>query len=317
LGLALCFVKVYKGISRGVFFIPQNIVRSKKIVVKINMVSPTNVLSMTPPDAVEFLLRVLREDYGYGGEIIIAEGSAGDTWLGFRRGGFDRIARKYSAELFDIHEDDSYSIEVFDHKLETFEIPISKLLADSDALISICRAKTHDTVVVTLSIKNVAVGGIVGVNNRSKIHQGYRAINLNIAILGAIMFPDFAIVDGRIGMEGDGPVWGFEKAWGYVFSSRNALCLDAAVAESMGFNPTNIGYLYYLSRLGFGDIEHIELNGLSIEDIKTSFKPHRTYRKQLNWKLDSETEKTVLKQIEKIISRFPRVKKTRQIFDQN
>ncbi len=305
----MCFVRVYRGVPRESLWIPHSIVKSKKIVIKINMVSPTNILSMTPPDAVEFLLRVLRDKYGYGGEVIIAEGSAGDTWLGFRRGGFDRIAKRYNAELFDIHEDASYSVEVFNHKLEIFRIPVSRLLVDSDALISICRAKTHDTVVVTLSIKNVAVGGIVGVDNRPKIHQGYRAINLNIAILGAIMFPDLAIVDGRIGMQGDGPVWGFEKTWGYVFSSHNALCLDTVVARSMGFDPTNIGYLYYLSRLGFGDTEYIKLDGFTIEDIKTSFKPHRTYQKQLDWKLDSETEKTILRQVEKIISRFPRARR--------
>jgi len=307
----LCVVRACRGVSRRVFLFPQEVVKSKSIVIKINMVSPTNILSMTPPDAVEFLLRILREDYGYSGEIIIAEGSAGDTWLGFRRGGFDSIARKFDAELFDLHEDDFYSVEVFNHRLETFEIPVSKLLVDSDALISICRAKTHDTVVVTLSIKNVAVGGIVGVGNRSRIHQGYRAINLNIAILGAIMFPDYAVVDGRVGMQGDGPVWGYEKEWGYVFSSNNALCLDAIVAESMGFNPINIGYLYYLSRLGFGDIKHVRLSGADIGDIKTSFKPHRTYRKQLNWRLDPETEEKILRQIEKIVSRFPRAKKAK------
>jgi len=280
----------------------------KRIIVKINMVSPYVTLSMTPCDTVEELIKYIR-NLGFTGKILIAEGSAGYTWDGFKTGNFTKIARQYDAELFDIHEDDSVEVPIFNKNFEEFYIPVSKTLINAEYLISACRAKTHDTVIVTLSIKNVAVGGIVGVNNRPRIHQGYAAINFNIALLAAIMYPDLAIVDGRVGMEGNGPVSGTPKKWGWIFIGENPLEVDSVVAKGMGFAPQNIGYLYYLSKLRFGKIENIQLIGADFSRVKTKFRPHDTYEKQLKWKVSLDLENPLIEKIAKIISKFPRGKK--------
>jgi len=282
--------------------------RLKRIIIKINMVSPYVLLSMTPCDIVKELIKYIR-NLGFTGEILIAEGSAGCTWDGFKNGNFTKIAKQYDVELFDIHEDNSVEVPIFNKNFEEFYIPVSKTLINAEYLISTCRAKTHDTVIVTLSIKNLAVGGIVGVNNRPKIHQGYAAINFNIALLAAIMYPDLAIVDGRIGMEGNGPVSGAPKKWGWIFVGENPLEVDSVVAKCMGFVPKNIGYLYYLSKLRFGKIENIQLIGADFSRIKTKFRPHVTYEKQLKWKVSLDLENQLIERIAKIVSKFPRGKK--------
>jgi len=282
--------------------IEREVLREKRIIIKINMVSPHILLCMTPPDAVEALLDYLRNDLEYNGEIVIAEGSAGDTWLGFRRGGFDKIARRYDAELYNIHEDSYYLVDIFDREFNSFKIPISKLLTDN-MVISICRVKTHDTVIVTLSIKNVAVGGIVGVDNRPLIHQGYKAINLNIAILAAMMYPRVAIVDGRACMEGNGPVYGSEKEWGFIFSGLNPLEVDAVVVCGMTLDPRDVGYIYYLEKLGFGNLKEVATEGCTMDVISTKFKMHDLFREQLKWRLDKEEERVVLEKIREILRR--------------
>ena len=53
------------------------------------------------------------------------------------------------------------------------KIPLSKTMSDTPFLASITRPKTHDTVVVTLGIKNVVVGAISGgFFNRRKFTKG-------------------------------------------------------------------------------------------------------------------------------------------------
>lgn len=278
----------------------------KEIIMKINMVSAREELSMTPKIAIEETLEFIFNELNYGGKVIILEGSAvgGDTFSGYRNLNVTELVDKYDLELFDIHDDEYYYIRVFDSKFNEFELPISKRMVKKKFLISICRAKTHDTVIVTLSLKNVAVGGIVGRNNRPKIHQGYKAINFNIAILSAVMFPDLAIVDGRIGMQGNGPVAGYPKRWGYVFIGFNPVNVDSIVARGMGFDPKRIGYIYYLSRLGFGRVENIEVRGVALSSISSNFEPHYLFKEQLKWKLPSNEEELMLDKCNRIIIDF-------------
>ncbi len=282
-------------------------VKSKKVVIKINMVSAHNELSMTPKNCIRDLINYLRNELSFSGKIIIAEGPAiGTMSEGLRKLGLIEMKKEYDLEFLDIHEDDSIDIPIFDSKFNEFYIPISRTLVESDFVISACRAKTHDTVITTLSIKNIAVGGIVGRSNRPKIHKGYKAINANIAILGGIMYPTFSIVDGEIGMEGNGPVSGSMKKWGYVFAGDNPLEVDSLVSYLMGFDPSSIGYLYYLSKLGYGRLDVSQDINYDLSKIRTRFKPHRTYREQLNWRLDPEEEKHVIERIGNIIEKYRR-----------
>ena len=280
-------------------------ISTNEVIVKINMVSVYNELAMTPRNCLVELIEYLRNDLNFNGKIIIAEGSAvGSTFDGFRKLGLLELRKEFDIELLDIHEDETVDIPVFDSKFNEFYIPISKTLLNSKFLISACRAKTHDTVITTLSIKNVAVGGIVGKNNRPKIHKGYRAINVNIAILGALMYPDHSLIDGRVSMEGNGPVSGSRKEWGIVFSGRNPVEVDSLASYCMGFDPRSIGYLYYLNKLGFGEINVYDKSHYDLAKIKTSFKPHDKYEEQLRWKLDPEEEKIIIEKIRRIVEKY-------------
>ena len=121
--------------------------------------------------------------------------------------------------------------------------------------------------------------------NKGKVHQGYGIININIAMLAHRRLPDLAVIDGTVGMEGDGPVYGTAKKWGVVLSSHDIVELDSATTYGMGYAPTEIGYLYALYKMGVGDIyfKDVKFVGLSIEDVKTSFKPHREYSLMKRW----------------------------------
>lgn len=280
-------------------------VSTRSIIIKINMVSVYNELSMTPKKCLMELIEYIMNDLDFNGKIIIAEGPAiGSAFEGFRRLGLLELRKNYNLDFLDIHEDETVEIPIFDSKLNEFYIPISRTLLKSEFLLSVCRAKTHDTVITTLSIKNVAVGGIVGKINRPRIHQGYRAINVNIAILAALMYPDYSLIDGRVGMEGNGPVSGSRKDWGVIFSGKNPVEVDSLASYCMGFDPRSIGYLYYLNKLGLGEINISGEKYPSISKIKTSFKPHYKYEEQLKWRLPIEEEQYVIERTKKIVVKY-------------
>ena len=87
-----------------------------------------------------------------------------------------------------------------------------------------------------------------------------------------------------------------------MFSGKNPTNVDSVVAAAMGFDPRNIGYLHYLSRLGYGEIIGIEAICHELRGIKTRFMPHSTYTQQLAWRLPKEMEQDIIGSIADILS---------------
>ena len=68
---------------------------------------------------------------------------------------------------------------------------------------------------------------------------------LNGSILDIVcaLRPQFAIVDGIVGMEGDGPIMGTPKPAGVLVMGRNLPAVDATCARIMGVDPHRVRYL--------------------------------------------------------------------------
>ncbi|MCS7365120.1 MAG: DUF362 domain-containing protein [archaeon GB-1867-035] len=259
----------------------------KRIVIKPNFVSTTIALSATHVEAVKALLDFI-SNYT-SSKIIIAEGPASaKIEEGLRNYDYYNKLKEYDVEYVDLNEDDYIKVKVWNSNLEKkLEVRIAKTIVNSDFRISICRPKTHNTVIVTLTIKNIAVGSLIN-HDKSKIHKGYKAINLTIAELTKLVKPHLSIIDGYIGMQGNGPVSGEKILSKFAVAGLDPVAVDAVTAKLMGFNPLEIGYLYYLDKWGEGvaNIDKIEIIGGKIEDFSIKFKPHRTYLSQKNWKIE-------------------------------
>jgi len=262
--------------------------RSRKILIKPNFVSVWSPGCATHPDAVEAILEYIYSKFTPR-KIILGEGSAmGDFKTGLENYGYMDIIDKYDVELVDLNEDDHVDLKIYDSSLsKSLKIPVAKTVVDSDFRISICRPKTHDTVIVTLSIKNIVMGAVQK-PFKSKVHQGYAAINLSIAELAETLMPHLSVIDGVEGMEGDGPVSGEIVKWGVFLAGLNALEVDVLTTWLMGFNPREIGYLYVLANKGYGTLEVpkllSEVIGEKPEKYRRKFKPHRSYIYQLSWR---------------------------------
>jgi uncharacterized protein (DUF362 family) len=154
--------------------------------------------------------------------------------------------------------------------LKRLYLPASVLRADF--VVSMPKLKTHHWAGVTLSLKNMF--GIVPGHcygwPKNILH--WAGISKCILDLNSTVRPDFAIVDGIVGMEGNGPTQGPAKASGLLVMGDDPVAVDATCARVMGLLPERIDYLHRAALL-LGNLseEKIEQIGENVADVLTPF----------------------------------------------
>lgn len=256
-----------------------------KVVIKINFVTTQKELATTPVESVRAFINFIKPFYS--GQIIIAEeASIGNTQQGFQDHGFTQLTKEHpQVEIFDSADDEIEQVELtYPHGSLT--LPLAKIYTDSPFVVSMCRAKTHDTVVVTLSIKNLLVGAIQGgLSTRGEIHRG-QDINWILQSLAQHIYPDLSIIDGVVGMEGDGPSNGNPIQADWLIASLDPLAADSLATYLMGFNINDVGYLNLIRQNNLGKLypeDKIEIIGDEAEPLKKQFKPHQSFEQQRKW----------------------------------
>ena len=110
-------------------------------------------------------------------------------------------------------------------------------------IVSVAKLKTHHLAGVTLSLKNMfgVMPGIYYGWPKNLLH--YAGIESAILDINATLRPHLAIVDGIVGMEGDGPIMGDPKTVGVLVMGRNLTAVDATCARLMKIDPYRVNYL--------------------------------------------------------------------------
>lgn len=282
-----------------------------RIVITPNCVSPTNQLASTHVDALKAVVLFIRRFYN--NKLIIAEGSAYSTKDAFKHFNY-YLLKDYDVDFVDLNEDEFKEIEVYDKNLNPMKVGVAKTMLNADLRISVAPMKTHDTVIVTLSLKNCIVGSLIKRyvlprfraksirkilestasliyrNDKTKIHQGYKAINKSLFKLAKHLYPHLSIIDAFQAMEGDGPIDGERVEMKLAIAGTDFLSVDTVASYIMGFDISQIGYLWYCKQnnMGEGNINKIKILGnVDIRKERKSFKPHKTYEDQLKWKVSS------------------------------
>jgi uncharacterized protein (DUF362 family) len=154
------------------------------------------------------------------------------------------------------------------------ELWVPRILRDTELVVSMPKLKTHHWMGVTLSLKN-CFGCMPGrVYGWPKDVFHVRGIQSSILDIFATVRPSLAIVDGIVGMEGDGPIMGDPVPSGVVVVSRDGVAADVTGARLMGMDPEKVGYLMEAGRfLGQVRSELIEQRGEDPERLVRSFRP--------------------------------------------
>ena len=115
--------------------------------------------------------------------------------------------------------------------------------------------------------------------------KSVKMIHRNIVELAKRVWPDLVVLDGFICMEGDGPVDGTAVEMKTAIASADPVKADGVGVRLIGFEPEEIGYLYYLQneeKMGEYSLEN--LVGDDLNKIKKKFRRHGTYDIQSQWR---------------------------------
>ncbi len=266
-------------------------IRNHRPLIKPNLVSSTNQLAASHVDQVRGILDFVSTLFA--GRILIAEASCHDTREGYRTFGYGALVDEYNVELVDLGDETYEEVPLFDPEGGRRTVGISRLLMDrSYYRISAAKIKTHDTVIVSLSVKNMAMGAVKN-SDRKAVHCSYGSANRMIAEIAEKAWPDLAVIDGVIGMQGNGPTRGEPVALGAAFAGPDALAADRLACDYIGVDFRSVGYLLYCGEKGLGTAERdrITVIGDRFSPSGVPVRLHREFWKQLSWKqAHSDTE---------------------------
>jgi len=121
-------------------------------------------------------------------------------------------------------------------------------------LINLPVLKTHVVSAMTLSMKNIM--GILPRPDRRSMHTF--GIDQSIVDMNLGIKPDLNIVDGSVGQDGEGPLYGDKADLQVLVGGRDSLSVDLACCQLVGVNPRDIPHLKLaLEQLGKPTWEHV------------------------------------------------------------
>ena len=275
------------------------VLKTKKyVIIKPNLVSTVNPLAATNADALSGIMDYLAPRYK--GEVYIAEAAAGVTPEGYDHFKYDTVVKEFrsrNVRLLDLNEEGKYKVTpVLDADLHPTPVRLAARLLDPDAYI-FCSAilKSHNVVVATLSVKNMALGAPLrsapkekpNWNDKRKYHGGVRQTHVDIMMTAQRLAPFWgaAVIDGYEGMEGNGPASGTPVPSRVAIASTDFIAADRVGIECMGIKPEWIGYLNFCAEAGLGqyDLEKIDVRGEKIAAVRKEYRLHRDLERELRW----------------------------------
>ena len=190
------------------------------------------------------------------------------------RSGFADALAAVEVPFVDLNADAMRLVPLRSRYTPLGELWLPSSVLDADVVISMPKMKTHHWAGVTLSLKNLfgcLPGRAYGWPKNVLHWAGIQASILDIA--GAVR-PGYAVVDGIVGMEGNGPISGTPVPMGVLVFGDDPVATDAVAATLMGFDPDRVSYLREAGRfLGQVHVEEIEMRGDAIEPHARAFEP--------------------------------------------
>lgn len=270
-----------------------------EVLLKPNFLSSSNPLVCTHVNAIRGVLDVIMTLPRKPKRVLIAEGG-NEAYSGeaFRHFGYTDLADEYDIpiELIDLNQETRWRrtrVYMVDGSWAMVRMP--RTVLDCPCVISVAVAKTHDAGMVTLALKNLIMGTIHH-KDRIKMHgckshddrrhpAEARALNRNLIRLAKHMLPHFSVIDGTVGIQGNGPGGTDTVPLGLAAASDDTIGVDAVMAKAMGFEPLEVGTIFYGDALGMGvgDLDRIDVTGTDLQEHVRSFTPHETIDLQRKW----------------------------------
>jgi uncharacterized protein (DUF362 family) len=248
-------------------------VRDKTVLIKPNFVEPDahGVINTHPA-----VIRAAREAFLRLGAkaVLVGEGPGHERDTEGIVEGLQ--LRNYLGRLedvfVDLNTDEVSTVPTRTHASKLRSLSLPKSILGADFIVSMPKMKTHHWVGATLSLKNmfgIVPGSCYGWP-KNVLH--WAGISRSILDINSTVRPDFAIVDGIVAMEGNGPIQGSRKACGVLVMGDDPVAVDGTCCRIMGLRPERMDYLKQAALL-LGNLpeEKVEQVGESISGVQKPF----------------------------------------------
>lgn len=243
--------------------------KGERILIKPNLLAgkPPQAAVTTHPAVVTAVIRLVKEA---GAHPVVGDSPGiGSAKKIAGKCGVAKACEDEGVELIDLKE----LVLVENRDGHTFKrLEVAKEVLGVDGIINIPKLKTHAQMFLTLGVKNLF--GCVPGKRKAQWHLSAGVDSLFFAdmLLDLYFFlkPRLTIMDGVVGMEGNGPGNGDPREIGLVIASGDCIALDTAVTGLLGANPKSLPILKAALKRGIREasIENIELAGERMADIR-------------------------------------------------
>jgi uncharacterized protein (DUF362 family) len=249
-------------------------VRGRRVVLKPNLVEfdPSGVIN-THPAVIAATIVALRR-LG-AADVIVAEGAGHrrDTEYLLEASGLLEVLREARARYVDLNVDAVRAVPLRSRFTSLGQLHLPVTVLDAELLVSMPKLKTHHWAGVTLAMKNmfgIVPGSVYGWPKNVLHWQGIGNSILDInATLG---MPRLAVVDGIVGMEGNGPIQGVARPMGVLVFGNDWVAVDATCTRLMSLKAAGVDYLRAAGEfLGNCDVTRVTQVGEEIEPLVRPF----------------------------------------------
>lgn len=252
-------------------FVP---LQGKRVVLKPNLVEyrQEKVIN-TDPRVIDAVIQLCKREGA--AEVVVAEGPG--HWRNVqylvKESGLGAVLERHGVRFVDLNHDEPVRRPNLGRLTGLDYLYLARTVVSAEVFISLPKLKTHHWAGATLSLKNLfgTLPGICYGWPKNELH--WRGIPNSIVDIALTHTPHLAIVDGIVGMEGDGPLMGTAKPVGALVMGNDLVAVDATCCRLMRLPPERVPTLVLaaikrLGRLRESDIPQV---GEPIEALATEF----------------------------------------------
>lgn len=279
----------------------------ERILLKPNLVGPVQT-DTTKPQVIETLAVMMKKA---GKDVCIGEASGGSKHNAkpnlrgrvcrtndyktlqdiqndvFTQLGYVDLSKKIDIPLINLHVGKMAKMGIADNFVFK-DIYIHEALYNADMICSVPMLKTHSMATVTLSLKNIGIGGYPGIVYgavKSGVHKKATEVEptgTSTAIIDMVKANKIGlnVIDGTLAMQGQGPSTangGKTFKMNLIFAGTNALATDMVAADVMGFGANEIDTFKWAWKAGMTPhkLEDIQIVGEKPSDVRRKFERPR------------------------------------------
>ena len=245
--------EVYLGISKQLELLGGTthfFQKGQRVLIKPNLILPKtpDIPAQTHPEAIYALARVVKEA---GGIPMVGDSPAWSTTSNCLKVlGIEERLKQLDVEVVNLNSPVRMNIA-------GASVGISRVALEADAIINLPKLKAHQQLGATFAFKNM-YGCVCGLAGKEKAYwhfaRGKEVESFSRMIVGIYqkMAPVLNIIDGIVGMEGQGPISGNPRDVGYLVAGIDPVACERVCCDLVGFDPTDLPLLTAAETMGIG-----------------------------------------------------------------